>query len=150
MQRSLARLRVIPSERVSLPQRALLATEILGAYVQARWKMPRGDIRGVVAALRDRSPVRHAGVEPGSLDARLVAVRLANAVNRTLRLLPTDSRCLVQALTLSRLLSARDIPSTIVIGAHSQPEFAAHAWVEHLGRPIQPPEGFSEARLLEI
>lgn len=143
-------LRVIPGERVPPPLKLALAAEIVGIYARARWRMTRADIRDVVASIRDRPPVRPAGVQPGSLDARLVAARLANAVNRTLRVLPTDSRCLVQALTLSRLLSARGIPSTIVIGAHSRPDFAAHAWVEHLGMPVQPPEDFSEARLLEI
>ena len=67
-------------------------------------------------------------------DSDVTAARLGYAVARTLRTLPTDSRCLVQALVLYRLLSERGIHSTLVIGARSQPEFAAHAWVEHAGR----------------
>jgi hypothetical protein len=128
----------------------VLAAEILGVYARTRWRMPRTDLRELVASIRDRPPVRPVELEPGSLDVRLVAARLANAVDRTLRPLPTDSRCLVQALVLSSVLSSRAIASTLVIGAHSQPKFAAHAWLEHLGMPIQPPEDFNESRLLEI
>jgi hypothetical protein len=71
-------------------------------------------------------------------------------VTKTLRVLPTDSRCLVQSLVLSRLLATRGIPSTLVIGARSDSTFMAHAWVEHGGYPLLPQEGFEEYRLLEL
>jgi hypothetical protein len=57
---------------------------------------------------------------------------------------------LVQSLVLSRLLTARAISSTLVIAAHAQPDFAAHAWLEHEGRPVLPPQGFNESKLVEI
>ena len=69
---------------------------------------------------------------------------------RTLRVLPTNSRCLVQSLVLSRLLATRGIPSTLVIGARSDSTFMAHAWVEHGGYPLLPREGFDEYRLPEL
>jgi transglutaminase superfamily protein len=143
-------MRVIPGERVPPRLKLVLAAEILGIYARVRYRMQRADIRDVVMSIRSRPPVRPAELEEGSLAARVVAARLANAVGRTLRVLPTDSRCLVQALTLSWLLSARGISSRLVIGAHSRPEFAAHAWVEHHGMAVLPPEDFDESRLLEI
>lgn len=146
--------------------KAALAAEILAAYVLARWMMPRRDIRQVVQAVRgqrrEQPRARASGPqvgqqatapEPGERtagQAAHTAARLGWAVTQTLRVLPTDSRCLVQALVLSRLLSERDIPSTLVIGARSQPGFAAHAWVEHAGRPVLSPAGFDEARLVEL
>lgn len=128
----------------------MLVGEILGVYTVMRWHMPRGDIRRVAAAssaLLQRSSQAAAPLGQDSWD---VAAHLGRAVYRTLRVLPTDSRCLVQSLVLSRMLSARGIPSTLVIGAHSRPEFAAHAWVEHDGRAVLPPRGFQDSRLLEL
>ena len=80
----------------------------------------------------------------------MTAARLANAVTRTLRALPTDTRCLSQSLVLLWLLSRRAIPSTLVIGAQTTPEFEAHAWIEHAGRPLLSPGGFVDGRLAEI
>jgi hypothetical protein len=56
----------------------------------------------------------------------------------------------MQSLVLSSLLAARGLPSTLVIGAHSKPEFVAHAWIEHDGRPVLPPLDFCDSRLVEI
>jgi hypothetical protein len=39
---------------------------------------------------------------------------------------------------------------SVVIGAHSAPDFVAHAWIEHHGMPLLPPEDFTESRLLEL
>jgi hypothetical protein len=52
--------------------------------------------------------------------------------------LPTDSRCLVRSLVYLSLLSRRGIEGTLVIGARTEPEFAAHAWVEVEGEPMLP------------
>ena len=71
-------------------------------------------------------------------------------VSSVLRLLPTDSRCLVRSLVLTRLLARRDIPSTLIIGVTAAPEFKAHAWVEHAGRPLLPSYGPMFARLVEL
>ena len=128
----------------------ILAAEIVIVYVRVRWLMRHRDIRDVVSAVRSSVPQRLGGVESESVEPRLVALRLGVAVQRTLNLLPTDSRCLVQSLVLLRLLAARAISSTLVIGARSAPRFDAHAWVEQDGLPVLPPQGFEDLRLVEI
>jgi hypothetical protein len=131
-------------------QKVALASEILVVYARVRLHMRRGDIRDLVASIRARSASRTAPAEAGSLEAGLTAARLANAVTRTLRTLPTDARCLSESLVLLWLLSRRAIPSTLVIGAHMSPQFEAHAWIEHAGRPLLTPSSFSDDRLVEI
>jgi hypothetical protein len=37
-----------------------------------------------------------------------------------------------------------------VIGARTQPEFLAHAWVEHAGNPVLNPGDGSFGRLVEL
>lgn len=87
---------------------------------------------------------------PDEQSAYLSGLRLGRAVSRTLRLLPTDSRCLVRSLVLTGLLARRGLSSTLVIGVRPEPEFAAHAWVEHAGEPLlQTGEG-RYGRLAEI
>ncbi len=141
---------MIPGERLAPHSKLLLIAEILFVYAETRRQLERRDVRELTAAVRVRPPRRATGLEHGSLESRLVARRLGNAVDRTLRALPTDSRCLMQSLVLSSMLASRGLTSTVVIGAHSDPEFAAHAWVEHDGRPVLPPLGFYESRLVEI
>jgi hypothetical protein len=145
-----ARFTVVPAERVALPARALLIAEILVAYVRVRLWLRRLQFESVVAKVRAGEPVCHADREPGSWDTRLIGFRLGNAVNRTLRLLPTDSRCLSQSLVLSKLLADRSIQAKLIIGAHSAPDFEAHAWVEYHGKPLLPTEGFQDSRLVEV
>jgi len=131
--------------------RLLLLAEILRAYVRTRRLARHADIRDALRDIRARRPKAAAGSMPRSSDeARASAIRLGAAVDRTLRLLPTDSRCLSQSLVLSALLAARGIPSTVAIGARSGPEFVAHAWVEHEGWPLLPSRGFERARLVDI
>lgn len=144
------RLRVAPTRPVPTRLKVLLAAEILGVYVRVRWLLRRQEIRAVVTAIRACSRSRPGRPEPRSPEARLVALRLGGAVRQTLSLLPTDSRCLVQSLVLSRLLTTRAIPSTLVIGARAEPSFSAHAWVEHEGQPVLPPRDFDEMRLVEM
>ena len=57
-------------------------------------------------------------------------MRLGNVVRRSLSALPFDSRCLVTALVLTRMLARRGVDSTFVLGVRTSPSFAAHAWVE--------------------
>ncbi len=144
-------LRATPEgQGVTSLQKLLLITEILATYVITRWTMPRGDIRDVVSASRARladAPTERAQQTGAS---EQIAAHLGRAVDRTLRILPTDSRCLVQSLVLLRLLSARGISSTLIIGAHSRPDFAAHAWIEFAGFPVLPDQGFHDSRLLEL
>jgi hypothetical protein len=143
-------LRANPGRRATSAEKLRLVGEILGVYAATRWRMPRGDIRDVAAAGRAVLARTPQLPPPSGQDSWDVAYHLGRAVDRTLRVLPTDSRCLVQSLVLSRMLSARGIPSTLVIGAHSQPEFTAHAWVEHDGRPVLHPRGYQDSRLVEL
>jgi hypothetical protein len=146
----LSTLRANPGTRATPAEKLMLLGEILSVYAATRWRLPRGDIRDVASASRALLDSRAQLPPPPGLDSWDVAARLGRAVYRTLRVLPTDGRCLVQSLVLSRMLSARGIPSTLVIGAHSRPDFTAHAWVEHDGRPVLPPRGYQDSRLVEL
>ena len=99
-----------------------------------------------VAAARDVS--RPAPVALSDAEVRAAGLRLGNAVQRTLRALPVDSRCLVTALVLTRMLARRGIESSFVLGVRAQPRFAAHAWVER-GRVALLPTGPEFQRLSE-
>lgn len=90
------------------------------------------------------------GGEEDPAGAYLAGLRLGRAVSRTLRLLPTDSRCLMRSLVLTGLLARRGMSSTLIIGVRPEPEFTAHAWVEHAGEPLLPPGENSYGRLAEI
>src|SRR5689334_17570642 len=59
------------------------------------------------------------------------AVRLAGMVERTLSVLPTDNACLIRSLVTLRVLEHRSVAGRLVIGVRSDPNFTAHAWVEH-------------------
>ena len=65
-------------------------------------------------------------------------VRLGRAVQRTLRAVPVDARCLITALVLTRMLARRGIASSFVLGVRRQPDFAAHAWLERDNVPLLP------------
>jgi len=119
-----------------------LGLEILAAYVRVRWCIARYDLRDAVRQLRT---TRRAG----TIERADHGARLGHAVIRTLSVLPTDSRCLMRSLVLTRLLARRGIESTLVIGVAAGPEFLAHAWVECRGVPLLPAgDGF--ARLLAV
>ena len=136
--------------RNAAPSKVALASEILVVYARVRLRLRRGDIREVVASIRSRSASRPAPSEAGSAEVWLTSARLANAVIRTLTVLRTDARCLSQSLVLLWLLARRGIPSTLVVGVHTSPEVAAHAWIEHAGKPLLSPGSFPDGRLLEI
>ena len=121
-----------------------LIAEILAAYVPA-WRLLRtNDLVAMVTAAR---AVPSAPVELPASGERELAFRLGGAVMRTLAMLPTDSRCLIRSLVLSRLLARRGISSTLVIGVRRDPAFLAHAWVERDAEPVLPAGEFE--RLLE-
>lgn len=130
---------------LNLRQKLVFVAEALASYLPA-WRILRH--RDVVEMVQMARDVRPSIPRPAGPVEHLVALRLGRVVGRTLRLLPTDSRCLIQSLVLSRMLSRRSIPSTLVIGVRSKPAFEAHAWVEHQGRPILPAGEFS--RLMEF
>jgi hypothetical protein len=133
-------------ERLSQAERLRLAVEILTAYAYARRALRRAPIATVVAGLRAQSPpaVR------SSADSLDQARRLGRAVTRLLVHLPGDTRCLARSLVLTRLLARRGIQARLVIGARTEPEFLAHAWVEHDGDPVLDPGDSSFGRLVEL
>jgi hypothetical protein len=135
----------MPATRLRPAERVRLALEIIGAYTAARQELKRAPIADVVAALRAEWPQLTA--EPSALwEAR----RLGRAVTRTLSLVPGDTRCLARSLVLTRMLARRGIDAKLVIGARPEPEFLAHAWVEHDGEPVLTPGDGSFGRLVEL
>jgi Transglutaminase-like superfamily len=131
--------------RVEL-RRGRLAAEIVAAYVRARRELRRVPIATVVARLRaGRSPQ---GVrDPYALEE---ARRLGRAVVRTLTVIPGDTRCLCRSLVLMQLLSRRGISAQLVIGTRTDPDFLAHAWIEHDGEPVLSPGDGSFGRLVSL
>ena len=132
--------------RISQWERARLAVEILIAYAQAKRALRRAPIASAVATLRARFP--DTPTQPANSLAE--ALRLGRAVTRLLRLLPGDTRCLARSLVLTQLLAKRGIRAKLVIGARPEPEFLAHAWVEHAGNPVLDPGDDSFGRLVEL
>lgn len=126
----------LDNECLSTSTRAKLAAEILASYCSARWWLLRLTFPEAVAAARDVRPDGPTGLTDAQL--RSAGLRLGNAVQRTLRPLPVDSRCLVTALVLTRMLARRGIDSSFVLGVRSRPKFAAHAWVERGGVALLP------------
>lgn len=141
--------RIMPGPQVPLVAKPWLIGEIVFAYARIRRLMEREALDGAVAEIsRQRAPFSAVGAD--AAETRAVARRLGTAIDRTLRVLPTDARCLSQSLVLLWLLAKRDIPATLVIGTQSDPQFLAHAWVEHEGRPVLPPLDFYDSRLVEL
>jgi hypothetical protein len=129
------RARDVPAPaRLAPVAKVRLAGEIVSSYARARWRLNRSGLRAAIAEQRAVAP-RH----DGALDGVAVGRGLGRAVRRTLALLPADTRCLAQSLTLTRLLAARGVDSRLVIGVQPGERFAAHAWVEHDGVPLLPP-----------
>jgi hypothetical protein len=115
-----------------LPLRAKLglSAEILAVYIRVRLAMRRTELPRVVEGIRAEAGRRPSDpIDPRALGA---------AVMGLLALLPTDSRCLVRSLVYLTLISRRGVAGTLVIGARTEPEFAAHAWVEVAGDPMLP------------
>src|SRR5262249_14484623 len=111
-------------------------------YCRARWVMSR-ELASVVAGFRG-------GEARGLPLSRTGRQHLAHAVERVLRPLPTDSRCLVRSLVLLALLARRGVSRTLVIGVAAEPEFAAHAWIECEGEALLPSGNGLYARMVEI
>lgn len=117
---------------MTVRERVTLAGEILRTYVGVRRSLRRHDLRQVLAELRVGAPPRADG-EPVDTGRRL-----GRAVRRTLGVLPTDSRCLMQSLVLTKVLARRGIDTRLVIAVRPGESFAAHAWVEHGDEPLLP------------
>jgi hypothetical protein len=109
-----------------------LAGEIVLAYAQVRRLLRSAGLRETLAALRAEGAAQRAAVEPGE------ARHLGRAVVRTLSLLPSDTRCLMRSLVLTRLLARRGIESRLLIAVRPGESFAAHAWVEYEGVALLP------------
>jgi hypothetical protein len=142
--RAVAPLVLPPVGQVRLGDRARLTAEVVLTYLPLLRFLRRNDLPGMVATAR--SVRRTVEVRPGA--EHDTAVRLGKIVMHVLRVFPTEKRCLIRSLVLVRMLAARSIPSTLVIGVQSEGGFAAHAWVEHEGRAVLPAGGY--ARLTEL
>lgn len=130
----------------SLREKVELGLEIVGAYARARWLLWRTDLPTTVAAIRTVDAPR----SPMPPESRRTGLRLGRVIDKTLRHLPFDSRCLMRSLVLTSLLARRGIDSTLVIAVAPEPEFHAHAWVESDGAPLLEPAGPTFARMTEI
>jgi hypothetical protein len=137
-------------------RRLRLALEIIAGYLRARRALRQVTIVSAVDTLRGALPSAPQHV-PSSLSSTEVqasvlteARRLGRAVERTLALLPGDTRCLTRSLVLTWLLARRGIPARLVIGTRTAPDFFAHAWVEHAGTPVLPAGDGAFARLVEL
>ncbi len=127
-------------------RRGRLAAEIVVAYLWAWRELRRAPIETAVKRLRARG----APLPAESSDGLREAKRLGHAVIRTLTFLPGDTRCLRRSLVLVQLLARRGISSELVIGTRTDPDFLAHAWVEHNGQPVLPPGDDSFGRLVAL
>ena len=121
--------------RMRMSDRLRLFGEIVVAYIPLLRVLRTNDLRRMVAEARAVAEER---AMPVPVDAHDQAVRLGWIVNRVLALFPTDGRCLMQSLVLTRLLAARSIDSTLIVGVHVATGFNAHAWVEHDGEAVLP------------
>lgn len=125
--------------------RALLAAEVVIAYLPLRRRLRSNDLPAMVRLARD---VSRASTPPSSDEALLHGLRLGYIVQKVLGRLPTDNRCLILSLVLLRLLERRGIESTMVIGVREAEVFGAHAWVERSGIPLLPRGDYE--RMLEM
>ena len=103
-----------------------------------------------LAGALERLRSHGAAESPPTAEQHGTALRLGRAVMLTLRLLPTDRRCLVRSLVVCGVLARRGIPAQLVLGVRpdSGEPFMAHAWVEHGGECVLPDEGFSRLHAL--
>ena len=127
-------------------RRVRLAVEIVVAYLRAWRELRRAPIDTVVERFRQQGPAPGGDGQESLREAR----HLGHIVGRALRLLPGDTRCLRRSLVLLQLLARRGISATLVIGTRTEPDFLAHAWVEHEGQPVLPPGDDSFGRLVAL
>lgn len=132
---------LLDDSQLSRPMRkheqARLATEALTAYAYVRWMLRRRSLPSAIEALR--RPLELERAQPASERTEiLTGARLGWAVTRALSPLPSDTRCLMRSLVLTRLLARRGIPAKLVISVHPGEALGAHAWLEHHGRPLLP------------
>jgi hypothetical protein len=131
--------------KLAAREKAALGTEILVAYARSRWLLRSTTLPDALDRLRSSG-----ADEPVPGDPVYTGARLGHAVVRTLSVLPTDSRCLVRSLVLSRLLARRGIEARLVLGVRPGDDFAAHAWVECGEVPVLPTGDGEYQRLTEV
>jgi hypothetical protein len=129
--------------RMPADLRIRIAVEIVVTYARVRRRMLRGDVREVVAALREGAVDEY---DPYA--AYRIGRRLGQPVRRTLDPLPWDSRCLMRSLVLLRMLARRSVVCQLVIGVRPGETFEAHAWIEHEGHPLLPTLGYERLTVL--
>lgn len=132
----------------SLPHKLVLATEVLLVYGRVRVLLLRHGLPAVLARLRAAVEGEDATAQGATLARAIV---LARATQRTLALVPWNSRCLMQSLVLTGLLARRGVRTEFLIAVKPGQSldadadgFAAHAWIEYMGRPLLPsfPDAF--------
>lgn len=133
--------------RHSPAQKAGLVVEVLTSYLLTQWWLRRRGLPAAVALARGEKQEQAGAAELG---AHAYALRLGQVVGRVLVALPTDTRCLARSLVLLRLLARRGVRTSLLIGVASDPEFSAHAWVEHDSRPLLPAGGGRFQQLTQL
>jgi hypothetical protein len=137
-----------PLRPLTALEKLRLIGEIATTYGRARWWLRSGTVEQAARRARRGGPAGAADQRP--VETFVYALRVGQLVERGLRRLPGDTRCLTRSMVLVRLLSRRGIFSTLVIGVRPKPSFAAHAWVELDGRPLLHPSEYAAGRLLEL
>ena len=127
---------------LTLAGKLSLSFEVVAAYMVVRWSLRRNAFPAALERIRS---TRTVAAGPAESDERLV-----RAARRTLRLLPADTRCLMESLVVTRLLARRGRDTRLVIGVSPSGTFGAHAWVERDGRPLLPVHRFADGRLAEL
>jgi hypothetical protein len=128
----------------------VLGIEVLALYARVRvLTIRRVPLPDVVAGLR-RSRRKVGSASGDELADNVEAVRFGRAVTKTLRPLPTDTRCLMRSLVLVGVLARRGIDCTLVLGVRPGGDFAAHAWVERNGQTVLGAHSEPFERLLEV
>ena len=137
-----------PLRPLTAREKLRLICEIATTYARARWWLRSGTVEQAARRARQGGPAGAADQRP--LETFVYALRVGQLVERGLRRLPGDTRCLTRSMVLVRLLSRRGIFSTVVIGVRPKPSFAAHAWVELDGRALLNASEYAAGRLLEL
>ncbi|MDQ3721881.1 MAG: lasso peptide biosynthesis protein, partial [Actinomycetota bacterium] len=99
-------------------RRLRLALEIIWAYVIVRFSLRRRGAARTLDSVRRRPGI---ALPLDGYSSLATAMRLGRGVQKTLGVLPLDSRCLIRSLVLTRLLARRGLDSTVVFAARSKP-----------------------------
>ena len=121
--------------------RLRLSAEVVSTYARVRLLMWRRTLPDALDALR--RPSRRRVVDATDF-------RVAYIVERVLRFLPTDTRCLMKSLVLLGMLQRREVSTKLVLGTSPQGKFEAHAWIEREGEALLWSGGGAFGRLTEL